>query len=137
MSALDSILWDIEDYACRTFDVIKLSAALAFTVARVYPFVVGGLLLVLSGIGFWIDSSDAPTSTIQQQLLSHAGQGGTVYWAMQASGKNPSGFLGLDSFGDKKQEADFLAAVRFCNAHHGFIGCQKVTAAANVGMYGI
>ncbi|MHB1641966.1 MAG: hypothetical protein ACYCS8_04825 [Acidithiobacillus sp.] len=137
MSALDSILWDLEDYAGRTFDVIKFSAALALTVARVYPFIVGGLLLVLSGIGFWIDSSDAPAPSIQQQLLTHAKHGGTVYWAMQASGENPSGFLGLDNYNNKRQEADFLAALHFCTTHKGFVGCQKVDAAANTGLYGI
>ncbi|MHB8225050.1 hypothetical protein [Acidithiobacillus sp.] len=137
MSALDSILWDLEDYAGRAFDVIKFSATLTFAVTRAYPYIVGGLLLVLSGLGFWMESSSAPTPTIQQQILTHAKPGGEVFWAMQASGENPSGFLDMDSYGDKRQEADFLAAVRFCNAHHGFIGCQKVDAAANTGLYGI
>ncbi len=137
MSALDSILWDLEDFAGRTSDVIKFSAALAVAVARVYPFVVGGLLLVLSAFGFWMDSGPAPMPTIQQQLLSHAKLNGTTFWLMQANGSNPSGFLGLDSYGDKRQEKDFTTAVRFCTTHKGFVGCQQVMKAANAPLYGI
>jgi hypothetical protein len=56
---------------------------------------------------------------------------------MQQNGENPSGFLGMSSYGDKKQEADFLAAVRFCVAHKGFDGCRQVIKAANAAPSGI
>ncbi|MBU2859749.1 hypothetical protein HF290_04790 [Acidithiobacillus ferrooxidans] len=137
MSVIDSILWNVEDYAGRAFDVVKLSAALTVVVTRAYPFIVGGLLIVLSGIGFWLDSGPAPMPTIQQQILMHAKPNGTTFWLLQANGSNPSGFLGLDSYGDKRQEKDFTTAVRFCNAHKGFVGCGQVMKAANAPLYGI
>lgn len=133
MSALDSILWDLEDYAGRVFDVAKVSAAFTFAVARAYPFIVGGLLLVLSGIGFWVDSGPAPMPTIQQQILTHAKPGGAVYWTMQETGANSTGLFSLGT-GNKRQEADYITALRFCIAHKGFDGCQQVKKAANYGI---
>ncbi len=136
MSILDSVLWDIEDYAGRAVDVVKLTTQVVVAVTRAFPWAVGILLISLSAFGFWLDSGSS-SPTIQQQIMAHAKPGGTVYWAMQQNGENPSGFLGMASYGDKKQEADFLAAVRFCVAHKGFDGCQQVIKAANATPYGI
>ena len=136
MSILDSVLWDIEDYAGRAVDVVKLTAQVVVAVARAFPWAVGILLICLSTFGFWLDSGSS-SPTIQQQILTHAKPGGTTFWLLQQSGENPSGFLGLDSYGDKKQEADSIHAVRFCVAHKGFMGCQQVIKAANAPFYGI
>jgi hypothetical protein len=124
MSILDSVLWDIEDYAGRAMDVVKLTTQVVVAVTRAFPWVVGILLICLSAFGFWLDSGSGSAPTIQQQILTHAKPGGTVYWALQSNG-------------DKKQEADFSDAVRFCVAHKGFDGCQQVIKAANATPYGI
>ena len=136
MSILDSVLWDIEDYAGRAVDVVKLTAQVVVAVARAFPWAVGILLICLSTFGFWLDSGSS-SPTIQQQILTHAKPGGTTFWLLQQSGENPSGFLGMASYGDKKQEADFSNAVRFCIAHKGFDGCQQVIKAADATPYGI
>lgn len=135
MSRLDGFLWDVEDYAGRGVDVAKAVGKVAVLVTVAYPFLVGSILLVLSGIGFWLDSG-TPVQTIPQQIVAHNRPGGTTFWMMQAQGNNSEG---LFSMGDnKKQEADFTNAVRFCVTHKGFYGCQRVIKAANAnaGMYG-
>ncbi len=128
MSTLDSILWDIEDYAGRVANVVKLAGQAVILVTRAYPFIVGGLLLSLSSFGIWLDSS-TPAQTVQQQIVSHNVPGGTKFWMMQAAGYNDAGIFSIGS--SKKQEADFISAVRFCTAHKGFYGCQRVINAAN------
>lgn len=133
MSALDSILWDLEDYAGRAVDVVKVAAQIGVMVTKAYPFVVGGLLIVLSGIGFWLEDSSAPALTIPQQIVAHAKPGGTVYWTLQETGSNSTGLFSLGT-DNKKQEADYLAALRFCIAHKGVNGCQQVEKAASYGI---
>ncbi len=136
MSILDSVLWNIEDYTGRAADVAKEAAMLAVMVTRAFPWAVGILLISLSAFGFWLDSGN--THTLQQQIMAHNRPNGETVWLMQQSGENPSGFLGIaTSFGDKKQEADFTRAARFCTAHKGFMGCQQVIKAANATFYGI
>lgn len=137
MSILDGILWDIEAYAGRAADVVKISAQLAVAVTKAFPWAVGFLFLGLSAFGFWLDSGSGNPSTVPQQIIAHAKPGGSAFWLMQQQGENPSGFLGLTGYGDKRQEADFLAAVRFCNAHKGFDGCQQVIKIANATAYGL
>lgn len=133
MSALDSILWDLEDYAGRAVDVVKVAAQIGVMVTKAYPFFVGGLLIVLSGLGFWLEDSNAPAPTIPQQIAAHAAPGGTVYWTLQETGSNSDGLFSLGT-GNKKQEADYLAALRFCISHKGFDGCQQVEKAASYGI---
>jgi hypothetical protein len=135
MSRFDGFLWDVEDYAGRAVTTAKVAGKVAFLVTKAYPFIVGGLLLVLSGIGFWLDSG-TPVQTVPQQIMAHNRPGGTTFWMLQDTGSNSDGLFSMG--GDKKQEADFTNAVRFCTAHKEFDGCQRVIKAANAssGMYG-
>ena len=130
MSMVDSILWDVEDYAGRAVDAVKLAGKLVLLATMTYPFIVGGLLLGL-GLGIWLDSGTPAPQTVQQQIQAHNQPGGTTFWLMQAQGSNPTGFFGMDDFGNKKQEADFRQAAHFCTTHTGFTGCQRVLKAAN------
>lgn len=134
MSLLDSVLWDIEDYAGRAVDAVKLTGQVVVAVTRAFPWAVGVLLISLSAFGFWLDSG-TPAQTIQQQTMAHAKPGGTTFWLMRENGAG--GGLFATGFGNKKQEADFIHAVRFCVAHKGFMGCQQVIKAANAPFYGI
>ncbi len=97
-------------------------------VTRAYPWVVGGLLLCLSGIGFWLDSGH-PQLTVPQQIVKYAKPGGAAHWTILENGAG--GGIFSAGYGNKKEEADYLQALRFCNAHKGLDGCTKVTATAN------
>ncbi|MBU2831899.1 hypothetical protein [Acidithiobacillus ferriphilus] len=129
MSALDSILWDIEDYAGRAAEVVKVTAQIGVLVTRAYPFLVGSLLILLSGLGFWMESG-APT--LPQQIAAHAKPGGTTYWAMREEGM--AGGLFSTARSITKQQADYTAALKFCISHKGFTGCQQVKKAAGYGV---
>lgn len=127
---MDAILDVVEDVVGRAFDGVKTIAQVAFAIARIAPWAVGILFFVLVGIGIYLDSGSTP-DTIQHQLISHNKSGGSVYWSMEEQGMNPSGFLGMGGYGNKKQEADFTKAIRFCMQNKGFTGCDKVIKAAN------
>lgn len=126
---------DIEDYAVRVGDAVRITAQLVFAVTRAFPWAVGILLICLSAFGFWMESGSSSAPTIQQQITAHANSNGTMFWLMQSQGENPSGFLGLSASGSKKQEADFSRAVQFCHAHSDFKGCTQVIDAANTPDY--
>ena len=135
MSRFDGFLWDVEDYAGRGVDVAKAVGKAGLLVTAAYPFIVGSILILLSGIGFWLDSG-TPVQTIPQQIVAHNRPGGTTFWMMQAAGSNSDGLFSMG--GDKKQEADCASAVRFCNTHKDFDGCRRVIKAvdATSGVYG-
>lgn len=137
MSKLDSILWDIEDYAGRTADFTKAVVSAAAAIAVTFPFVTGGMLLGLAITGFVMADSGGTPPTIQQQVAQHNRPNGSTFWMMQAQGSNPTGFLGMDDFGNKKQETDFSSAVKFCSTQKAFTGCAQVIKAANSGIYGV
>lgn len=136
MSMLDNVLWDVEDYAGRIGDTIKEAAGLAVALVVTFPKTAFTTLAVaLAACTIWAFSS-GPAPTIPQEIAQHAKPGGSVYWVMQEQGTAPTVFLGLSSYGNKKQEATFDNAVRFCNAHQGFTGCDKVIKAADSQTFG-
>lgn len=131
MSMVDSILWDVEDYAGRAVTVAKVAGKVAVLFTKAYPLIVVGFLLGLGGLGIWLDSGTQAPQTVQQQITAHAAPGGAKFWVMQSLGYNDAGIFSIGS--SKKQEADFIRAVRFCTAHTGFYGCQRVISAADAG----
>jgi len=133
---IESTLDSIEDSARAAGEFAKGAGWLLGALFREFPGFMSALLvgLAVTGLVFYIDSGPAPT--IPQQIARHDKPGGTTYWLMQENGENPSGFLGLGLAGNKKQEADFLAAVKFCNADKGFTGCDKVIEAADAPDFG-
>ena len=133
---IESTLDFIEDSAYAVGGFAKGAGMLFLALLVNFPFIMGGMLLgvAITGIVVYADSGSAPT--IQQQIAHYNKSGGTVHWVMQETGENPSGFLDMDSFGNKKQEADFISAVKFCNANKGFTGCNKVIKAADAPDFG-
>jgi len=132
----EDMLDAIEDYAYAAVEFAKGAGWLILALFRNFPKSMSAFSVALAVVAtvFYIDSGSAPT--IQQQIAHYNRPGGTVHWVMQENGENPSGFLDLDSYGNKKQEADFLAALRFCNADKDFPGCDKVIQAANTPDFG-
>ena len=135
MSMLESVFWDVEDYAGRIGDTLKEAAGLAVAVVVTFPktaFITLAVALAASTI--WA-LSGGPAPTTPQEIAQHAKPGGSVYWVMQEQGTYQTGILPTFG-GNKKQEANFDAAVRFCNAHQGFTGCDKVIKAADRPTFG-
>jgi len=124
----------MEQFFENAVDTIQFVGKLLATLVLRFPFAVVGILIGVSVIVYAADSGSAPT--IQQQIAHYNRPGGTMHWVMQENGENPSGFLDLDSYGNKKQEADFYAAVKFCNSDKTFNGCDKVIKAANAPDFG-
>jgi hypothetical protein len=133
---IESTLDSVKDSAYAVGEFAQGAVGLLYALCREFPSFMFALLvgLAVTGTVFYIDSGPAPT--IQQQIAHYNRPGGTTHWLMQENGENPSGFLGLGLAGNKKQEADFDAAVKFCDANQGFTGCNKVIQAADAPDFG-
>ena len=127
---MDDIKYTVGDFASGAVEFGKAAVGSTFAVARAFPLITGGALFAVGLLGV-IVMVDGPALTVPQQITYHATHGGSTYWAMQENGTNSSGFLNMPSYGNKKQEADFDQALKFCGTHKGYTGCAQVTKAAS------
>ena len=127
---MDDIKYAVGDFAGGVVEFGKAAVGITFAVARAFPLITGGALFAVGLLGV-IVMVDGPAHTLPQQITYHANHGGSTYWAMQDNGTNGSGFLDMPSYGNKKQEADFDQALKFCGTHKGYTGCAQVTKAAS------
>jgi len=127
---MDDIKYAVGDFADGMVDFGKAAVGITFAVARAFPLITGGALFAVGLLGV-IVMVDGPARTVPQQITYRATHGGSTYWAMQENGTNSSGFLDMPSYGNKKQEADFDQALKFCGIHKGYTGCAQVIKAAS------
>ena len=127
---MDDIKYAVGDFAGGVVEFGKAVAGITFAFARAFPLITGGALFAVGLLGV-IVMVDGPARSVPQQITYHANHGGSTYWAMQDNGTNGSGFLDMPSYGNKKQEADFDQALKFCGTHKGYRGCAQVIKAAS------